>query len=126
VLLTVHARGADGWEGMGEGLSPQTVARVHVPLGKPGLVQTVVESRSHVLGPMARTDANIQMLRALGGGAPKTSFAMPILARGRVVNVLYADDGRGRMVDPDGVGELLILAAKISQSYDVLLARAPR
>jgi len=124
VLLTVHARGADGWEGLGEGLTPQTVARVHVPPGKPGVVQTVVESRSHVLGPLAKTEANIALLRALGGGSPKTSFAMPVLARGQVVNVLYADDGRGRMVNPEGLGELLILAAKISQSYALLLARA--
>jgi hypothetical protein len=109
---------------MGEGLTPELVARVHVPFGQPGIVQTVLESRSHVLGPLARTDANIRLLKALAGGAPKTSFAMPILARGKVVNVLYADDGRGRMVNPDGVGELLILAAKISQSYDELLARA--
>ncbi|HEX9290270.1 MAG TPA: hypothetical protein VF904_12175, partial [Anaeromyxobacteraceae bacterium] len=124
VLLTVHARGADGWEGLGDGLTPQTVARVHVPLGSPGVVQTVVESRSHFLGPLSRTEANIRLLRALAGGAPKNAFAMPILARGKVVNVLYADDGRGGLVGSDGVGELLILASKISQSYDVLLERA--
>ncbi len=125
VLLTVHARGADGWEGIGEGLTPQRVARVHVPLGKPGVVQTVVESRSHFLGPLARTEANIRLLRALAGGAPKNAFAMPILARGKVVNVLYADGGRGGLVSSEGLGELLILAARISQSYDVLLRRAP-
>ncbi len=124
VLFTVHARGVDGWEGIGDGLSPQTVARVHVPLGQPGVVQTVVESRAHFLGPLARTEANIRMLRALAGGAPRNVFAMPILARGKVVNVLYADDGRGGLVNPDGVGELLILASRISQTYDELLQRA--
>ncbi len=124
VLLVVHARGADGWEGLGEGLTLQAVARVHVPLDRPGVVRTVVQSRSHFLGPLPRTEANIRLLRALAGGAPRTSFAMPILARGRVVNVLYADDGRGGQVNPDGIGELLILAAKISRSYDVLLQRA--
>ncbi len=125
VLLAVHARAADGWEGIGDGLTPQRVARVHVPLGKPGVIQTVVESRSHFLGPLARTEANIRLLRALAGGAPKNAFAMPVLARGKVVNVLYADAGRGGLVSTDGVGELLILAARISQSYDVLLRRAP-
>jgi hypothetical protein len=124
LLLTVHGRGADGWEGLGEGLTPQVVARVHVPIDQPGVVRTVVESRSHFLGPLPRTDANIALLRALAGGAPRSAFAMPILARGRVVNVLYADAGRGAYVDPDGVGELLILATKIAQSYDALLARA--
>jgi hypothetical protein len=124
LLLSVHPRSADGWQGLGDGLTPERVARVHVPLGEPGVVRTVVESRSHFLGPLARTDANIALLRALGDGAPKTSFAMPVLARGRVVNVLYADDGRGRMVNPDGLGELLILSSKIAQSYDGLVARA--
>ena len=125
VLLTVHARAADGWEGIGDGLTPHRVARLHVPLGKPSVVNTVVESRSHFLGPLARTEANIRLLRALAGGAPKNAFAMPILARGKVVNVLYADGGRGGVVSSDGVGELLILAARISQSYDVLLRRTP-
>jgi hypothetical protein len=124
LLLTVHGRGADGWEGIGDGLTPQTVARVHVSLEGPGVVRTVVETRSHVLGPLQKTDANVALLRALAGGAPKSAFAMPILARGQVVNVLYADGGRGGHVNPDGVGELLILAAKIAQTYDALLARA--
>lgn len=124
VLLTVHARSADGWDGIGEGLTPQAVARVHVPLEGPGVIRTVVESRSHFLGPLVRTEANVRLLRSLGGGAPKGAFAMPILARGKVVNVLYADGGRGGAVNPDAVGELLILASKIGQSYDLLLQRA--
>jgi hypothetical protein len=124
VLLTVHGRSADGWEGLGEGLTPRVVAGIHASLEGEGILRTVVESRSHFLGPLARTEANVRLLRALGGGAPRNAFAMPILARGRVVNVLYADEGRGGTVDPAAVGELLILATRISQSYDALLARA--
>jgi len=124
LLLAVRQRHADGWEGLGEGLTAQTVARIRVPLDQPGLFQTVVASRAHFLGPMQKTPANVRFLRVLGGGAPRNSFAMPVLARGRVVNVLYADNGRGGLVDPGGVGELLILAARISQSYEQLLARA--
>ena len=124
VLLTVRGRRADGWEGLGSGVTPQAVARVHVQLDQPGLFQTVVASRAHFLGPPQKTEANVRFLRALGGGAPRNSFAMPVLARGQVVNVLYGDNGRGELVDPGGVGELLILATRIAQSYDVLLSRA--
>lgn len=124
VLLTVRGRRADGWEGLGAGVTPQTVARVHVHLDQPGLFQTVVASRAHFLGPLQKTEANVRFLRALGGGAPRNSFAMPVLARGQVVNVLYGDNGRGALVDAGGVGELLILATRIAQSYDVLLSRA--
>jgi hypothetical protein len=48
---------------------------------------------------------------------------VPILATGRVVNVFYADAGKGGVVDAGGVGELLILATRIAKSYDALLAR---
>jgi hypothetical protein len=125
LLLAVHARAADGWEGIGDGLTPQVVARVQLPLGEPGVVQTVVATRSHFLGPLLRTAGNLRLLQALAGGAPKNAFAMPILARGKVVNVLYADGGRGGLVGSEGVGELLILATRISHGYDALLRRVP-
>jgi len=124
VLLTVRGRHADGWEGLGEGITPQVVGRLRVPLDQPGILQTVVAGRAHFLGPLQKTPANVGLLRALGGGAPRNSFALPVLARGQVVNLLYADDGRGRLLDPAGVGELLILATHISRSYEVLLSRA--
>jgi hypothetical protein len=38
--------------------------------------------------------------------------------------VLYADAGRGRLVDGSDLGELLILATRIAKSYDDLARRA--
>jgi hypothetical protein len=55
---------------------------------------------------------------------PKSALLVPVLALGRVVNVLYADAGRGRQVDAGDLGELLILAARIALSYDDLAGRA--
>jgi hypothetical protein len=121
VLLAVHAGGAAGWMGIGEGVTPQTVSRIHLTFDEPGIVHTAVETRAHVLGPMLRTQPNLALLRALAGGAPKNGFALPVLARGRVVHVLYGDAGRGRFVEPDGLGELLILAARFGRSYEALL-----
>ncbi|MFL5299763.1 MAG: hypothetical protein ACJ79R_05415, partial [Anaeromyxobacteraceae bacterium] len=124
VLLSIHGDVAEGWDGVGDGVSPQVIARVRLRVSQPGILDTVVRSRAHFLGPLVRTEQNIQLLRALGRGAPKNAFALPVLARGRVVNVLYADAGRGALVDASGVGELLILASKIAQSYEALLTRA--
>ena len=64
------------------------------------------------------------MDRLLGGGVPRSALALPLLALGRVVNVLYADNGRGEEVEAGDLGELLILATRISQSYEVLAHRA--
>jgi hypothetical protein len=124
LLLTVHRGVAQGWAGLGERLTPDVVRRVRLRLGAPGIVDTVVATRAHYLGPIPKTEANVRLLKQLGGGVPGNAFLVPILALGRVVNVFYADNGRGALVDSGDLGELLILATKIAQSYDVLLARA--
>jgi hypothetical protein len=123
VLLQVRRGSAWGWAGLGEGLSPAAVRRMKLTLGRPGVLETVVSSRAHFLGPLAKTDENIRLLKQLGGGVPRSAILLPVLAQGRVVNVLYADQGRGAQVDPGAVGDLLILATRISQSWDRLVSR---
>jgi type II secretion system (T2SS) protein E len=123
LLLTVQRGIAHGWSGLGEQLGAERVRRIQLALGTPGIVDTVVTTRAHFLGPIPKTEANIRLLRALGGGVPGNAFLVPILALGRVVNVFYADAGKGGVVDSGGVGELLILATRIAKSYEALLAR---
>jgi hypothetical protein len=124
ILFTVQRGEARGWAGLGDKLDSQTVPRVRLRLDAPGVVSMVVGARAHFLGPLPKTEANVRLLKYLGGGVPASAFLVPILALGRVVNVLYAYNGRGGGVDSGDLGELLILATKIAQSYDVLLARA--
>jgi hypothetical protein len=123
VLFTVHRGSVQGWVGLGEALAGRDVGAVRLRLGTPGVLDTVVRTRAHFLGPLPRTEANVRLLKALGGGVPGNALLVPILALGRVVNVLYADGGRGELVDAGGVGELLILATRIAQSYETLAAR---
>jgi hypothetical protein len=123
VLLTVNPGFAQGWAGLGERLTREAVGRIRVRLGGPGIVDTVVRTQAHFLGPIPKTEANVRLLKALGGGVPANAFLVPILALGRVVNVFYADNGKGGAVDPSGLGELLILATRIANSYAALVAR---
>ena len=124
VLFTVHHGEAHGWAGLGAGLTPEAVHALRIPLGLPGILDTVVTSQAHFLGPIPKTWTNVRLLKGLGGGVPGNALLVPIVARGRVVNVLYGDRGRGALVDPAGLGELLVLAARIAQSYDALASRA--
>jgi hypothetical protein len=123
VLLTVNRGVAQGWAGLGEGFGAGSIRRIRLPLGAPGVVETVVRTRAHFLGPIPKTDANVRLLKRLGGGVPGNALLVPILALGRVVNVLYADCGRGGFVDAGGVGELLILSTRIAKTYETLVAR---
>ena len=124
MLFTVRRGEAHGWVGLGEGVKVAAVQRLRLPLAADGVVATVVATRSHYLGPLAKTEANVRLLKELGGGVPKSAFVIPLLALGRVVNVLYADNGRGALVDPTDLGELLILATRIAQGYEALADRA--
>jgi MshEN domain len=122
-LLTVNRGVALGWQGTGDGLAGGGAGRLRIALGTPGALETVARTRAHFLGPLPKTEANVRLLKQLAGGVPGNALVVPILALGRVVNLIYADAGRGRMVDPTGVGELLILATRIARSYESLVAR---
>ncbi|HET6436743.1 MAG TPA: hypothetical protein VFG59_01685 [Anaeromyxobacter sp.] len=126
LLLAVSHGWARGFVGLGPGLSPDRVGAIRLRLSAPGVLSTVVSTRAHFLGPLARTEANIRLLKALGGGVPHNALVVPILALGRVVNVFYADAGRGGTVEPAGVGELLILSTRIAQGYEALVSRRVR
>jgi hypothetical protein len=124
VLLTVNRGVAQGWAGLGEKLGPAAVRRIRLRLGTPGLVDTVVSTRAHLLGPIPKTEANVRLLKLLGGGVPGNAFLVPILALGRVVNVFYADNGKAGVVEASDLGDLLILATRIAQSYEAMVRRA--
>ncbi len=124
VLFTVHQAEAHGWAGLGEGLTAELVHHLRLPFGVPGVVDTVVRTRAPYVGPLPKTWANVRLLKGLGGGVPQGVLLVPVVALGRVVNVLYLDAGRGRPVDASNVGELVILAARIARSYDDLAGRA--
>jgi hypothetical protein len=124
LLLTVRRGEIHGWVGLGPGVDADVVQRLRLPLAADGVLATVATTSSHFLGPLQKGESNIRLLRALGGGVPRSAFVVPVLALGRVVNVLYADNGRGEQVDPSDLGELLILAARITQGYDALARRA--
>ncbi len=124
LLLTVRRGEIHGWVGMGDGVDVSLVHRLRLPVEAEGVLPTVAQTSSHYLGPLQKNESNIRLLRALGHGVPRSAFVVPVLALGKVVNLLYADNGGGQQVDPSDLGELLILAARIAQGYDALASRA--
>lgn len=122
MLLTVQGELAIGWQGAGKGLHAGIVQRIGISLAKPSMFKLVKESRSHFIGPLRKDPATISFIKQLGvRGIPRTAVLMPILARGQVVNLLYADNGPGEYASPD-VGELLILAQRVGRSYEEMIA----
>jgi len=124
VIFTLHHDEAHGWAGLGGGLSPGQVRALRLPLSTPGVVATVAVTRAPYVGPLPKTWANVRLLKGLGGGVPRSAALVPVVALQRVVNVIYADNGRGAQVEPEALAELVVLAARVALTWDALARRA--
>lgn len=122
LLLQVQGGVALGWDGLGEGLDDGAAAHVALPLGVQSAFALVAKTRSHYMGPLQKTPANIRFLAMLGKKVPLSSLIFPILHKGRVSHMLYLDNGHKQQA-PTDVGEMLILSQRISQTVEALVER---
>jgi hypothetical protein len=120
LLLNVQGELVTGWHGMGQGVKERAVRRIGVTLREANTFQLVAKLKSHFVGPMKHTpniDIFYQLLR---GDYPQTAVALPLLVRGKIVHILYVDQGPKQLTPPD-VGELLILSQSVTRSYEALI-----
>lgn len=122
VLLNVQGDVALGWDAVGEDLTPEVARTIALPIGTPSVFKLVRESRSHYIGPIGKEAGNVRFLKLAGKKWPASAAIMPILFRGKVVYILYVDNGHKQQVDPD-VGELLILSQNITRSMEQMVAK---
>ncbi len=120
LLLQVQGGVALGWDGLGEGT--EHASQVAMPVATDSAFSLVVKTRSHYLGPLQKTPANIRFLATLGKKVPLSALIFPILHRGRVSHMLYLDNGHRKQA-PTDVGEMLILSQRIGQTVDALIER---
>ncbi|HEX8700408.1 MAG TPA: hypothetical protein VF815_16285 [Myxococcaceae bacterium] len=128
LLLSVQGNLVMGWHGMGRGVREAAVRRIGVALRPQNTFRLVRDTRSHYIGPVRRDTAMNVFYRLLGAEKspeptyPKTSVILPLLVRGKVVHLLYVDNGPDQLTTPD-IGELLILAQSVGRSYEAMIRR---
>jgi len=128
LLLSVQGSLVMGWHGMGKGVREAAVRRIGVALRPQNTFRLVRDTRSHYIGPVRRDTAMNVFYRLLGAEKspeptyPKTSVILPLLVRGKVVHLLYVDNGPDQLTTPD-IGELLILAQSVGRSYEAMIRR---
>ena len=113
---------ATGWDGMGGSINKNMIKSIMMPLNEPSIFKTVFDSQAFFLGAVPETPLNKRFLQLIGGGKPLSSFLIPILFKGQVVNILYGDNGNGQQA-PFDISELLILAPKVPQAFEDLIRR---
>ncbi|MBU8897834.1 general secretion pathway protein GspE [Corallococcus sp. H22C18031201] len=122
LLLSVQGSLVTGWHGMGQGVRDAAVRRIGVALRDQSTFRLVRDTRSHYVGPVKRDAAMGVFYKLVGGGFPTTAVILPLLVRGKVVHLLYVDNGPDQLTTPD-VGELLILSQSVGRSYEAMMRR---
>jgi hypothetical protein len=123
VLFLVRGNAVAGWRAAGKGLSDEMVAGISLSIGEQCIFKSVIEEKSTYKGPVLRVPDNMTMLEHLGGKGPQEAAAIPLIIKGKVVGVLYADDGEGSIIKKGGFDKLTALMAKASMSLEILILK---
>jgi hypothetical protein len=105
-----------GWTGLGEGVDRDLAETLRIPLDEPSVFQTVARNRTLFVGRLGEEDVNQRFLKALGK-RPQTNAALfPVVVRGRVVNLLYGDNGASGNIKAN-LGNLMVQLQKVPRAY---------
>jgi hypothetical protein len=96
--------------------------QLRFPLDEPSVFQTVIRDKTMFIGRLGPEDQNQRFLQALGKRPNTNAAVFPVLVKGRVVNLVYADNGSTGNVKPS-LGELLVLLQGVPRAYLRIIRR---
>ena len=105
-----------GWSGAGEGMDRALASSLRIPLDQPSVFRTVSRDKTVFIGRFPPDEENQRFLKALGKRPNTNAALLPVALKGRVVNLIYGDNGASGQVKPD-LGDLMVLAQKIPRAY---------
>jgi hypothetical protein len=105
-----------GWSGAGEGMDKALASSLRIPLDQPSVFRTVTRDKTVFIGRFPQDEENQRFLKVLGKRPNTNAALLPVALKGRVVNLIYGDNGASGQVKPD-LGDLIVLAQKIPRAY---------
>jgi len=106
-----------GWDGIGEGVNRQKFRRFVKNIDEMGTFKFVFQTKSHFVGKLSGIP---QDFLEIIGGEPVTAFIIPVLFKGKVVNIFYGDGGKGAHSSTD-VADLLIFFTRLTPAYERMI-----
>lgn len=127
VLFVVKGDQASGWAAFGLGLDWDTVRirAIRVDLNQDHILRHVVSNGEPAFGSAGQFSQNHSLFSMLGDMSPAAALAFPILVRGKIAGILYADVNEDLSEQPD-LPNLLQLAARWAGSAIDLLPMKPK
>jgi hypothetical protein len=111
-----------GWTGTGEGMDRGVAAGLRVPLDAPSVFQSVVRDRAVFVGRFGPEEENRRFLEAVAKKPTTNAAVLPVLVRGRVVNLVYGDNGPSGNVKAD-LGDLMVRLQRVPRAYLRIIRR---
>jgi Type II secretion system (T2SS), protein E, N-terminal domain len=111
-----------GWTAAGDGVDHALAQQLRFPLDEPSVFRTVTRDRTMFIGRLGPEAQNQRFLDAIGKRANTNAAVFPIVMKGRVVNLVYADNGAAGNVKPS-LGELLVLLQGVPRAYLRIIRR---
>lgn len=112
---------AIGWRGVAGGKRIEELEGRNILLGKPSVIRDVLDSRQFVMGTLAQTPENMQLLKALRAGPGTPLLVLPIIMLKKVVAVVVVSaeiDALGKRLQ-----ELQKLVHKASLAFEMLIIK---
>ncbi|WP_437727938.1 hypothetical protein [Sorangium sp. So ce861] len=123
VLFTVHGERAEGRNAAGPGADRERVAKIAVPLERPTALARARALRAPLVAALAGSAPDAELQRELGRKVHAAAVAVvPIVVRGRVVALVYGDDGAAS-VELSSIGDLIALAGVATTVLERLILR---
>ena len=125
VLFVVKGENATGWAafGLGADFDANKIRQVSIGLAQNHVLREAVQTGAAAFGHTEQYSDNSQLYLQLGGDFPKTALAFPIIVRGKIAGILYADLNEDLSERPD-LPNLLTLACKSAgMTVDLLPVR---
>jgi hypothetical protein len=116
ILFIVREPWVLGWTGAGEGMDRALAGTLRIPLDTPSVFRTVTRDRTPFIGRLGPEDENRRFLDAIGKRPQTNAAIVPVVLHGRVVNLVYADNGPAGNVKAD-MGDLHVEMQKVPRAY---------
>jgi len=124
-LFLVRDHEVSGWKAICRGAEVKGFDLLSVPLSRPSVLKSVVEGKSHHIGPVGESPLNKQMHQSLGTGGGESALLLPLLLESRVINIVYVEGCpellKGRFAHLQRVQEMASLAFRILNLKSKLL-----
>lgn len=122
VFFIVREPWCVGWSGAGEGMDRAAAASLKVALDQPSVFQAAARDRTVFIGRLGKGDEDQRLARALSKKAGTNAAVVPITVRGRVVNLIYGDNGAAGNLK-GSMGELMVELQKVPKAYLRIIRR---